>query len=232
MFDPLKFSCIFLSMKRNCTRIIFTTHPYLLLQARHSQHAECEQLNFTNLTFCLVGRKSLPNFLISHIPNGRGTIIMINQICSHTLASTCPHSKAIMHWSLRFLGFFTSTDGVASLLIGCCLRLRTPGRLSGRDSIVVVLLTSALEAVSSPTAGVFCCSPATVSSDWSDWSCDLDSPISTFMASSKIDFLLSATQKKNDLLTYNQVNEYHIMQEWLWSEGVNSSPQYQLSQDS
>ena len=219
-------------MKRNCTRIIFTTHPYLLLQARHSQHAECEQLNFTNLTFCLVGRKSLPNFLISHIPNGRGTIIMINQICSHTLASTCPHSKAIMHWSLRFLGFFTSTDGVASLLIGCCLRLRTPGRLSGRDSIVVVLLTSALEAVSSPTAGVFCCSPATVSSDWSDWSCDLDSPISTFMASSKIDFLLSATQKKNDLLTYNQVNEYHIMQEWLWSEGVNSSPQYQLSQDS
>ena len=41
------------------------------------------------------------------------------------------------HWSLRFLGFFTSTAGVASLLGGCFL-LRTPGSVSGLDSMVVV----------------------------------------------------------------------------------------------
>ena len=59
---------------------------------------------------------------------------MISQICSHSLARTCPQSKAKKHWSLSFLGFCGSVvAGVASLLTGCLL-FPTPGRLSGRDS--------------------------------------------------------------------------------------------------
>ena len=77
---------------------------------------------------------------------------MISQICNHSLARTCPHSKARKHWSLRFFGFCVSVTGVASLLRGY-LRLTTPGRLSGRDSgtFGVAAVMSDLDFVGVPT---------------------------------------------------------------------------------
>ena len=78
---------------------------------------------------------------------------MISQICNHSLAKTCPQSKAKKHWSLRFLGFCGSVvAGVASLLTGC-LRPTTPGRLSGRDSETfgIAAVASDLDFVGVPT---------------------------------------------------------------------------------
>ena len=96
--------------------------------------------------------RNLPIFLINQIPSGRGNNTMISQICNQSLARTCPHSKARKHWSLRFFGFSVSVTGVASLLRGC-LRLTTPGRLSGRDSgtFGVAAVMSDLDFVGVPT---------------------------------------------------------------------------------